>query len=186
MRMPRLLVLACVLALGACGNPADRLPPLEESGPGEYRLGTGDTVRVITFDDPRLTGEFRVNDAGRLSLPLVGSIPASGQTPREVEASISEAMRRASLFRNPSIAVEVITYRPIFVLGQVERPGQFAYQPGMTVLTAVPIAGGFTYRAFQEEVSVTRTTHEVATESRAGRAAFLKPGDVVTVFERRF
>jgi polysaccharide export outer membrane protein len=185
--MPRLLVLACVLALSACGNPADRLPPLEEGAPGEYRLGTGDTVRVITFDDPRLTGEFRVNDAGRISLPLVGSIPAAGHTPREVEVATAEAMRRASLFRNPSIAVEVITYRPIFVLGQVERPGQFAYQPGMTVLTAVAIAGGFTYRAFQDEVSVTRPTADnIATESRAGRAAFLKPGDVVTVFERRF
>ncbi len=184
--MPRLLVLACVLALGACGNPAEKLPPLEGGAPAEYLLGTGDTVRVITFDDPRLTGEFRVNDAGRISLPLVGSIPAAGRSPRDVEAGIAEAMRRANLFRNPSIAVEVVTYRPIFVLGQVERPGQFAYQPGMTVLTSVAIAGGFTYRAFQDEVSVTRTTDGVATESRAGRAAFLKPGDVVTVFERRF
>lgn len=177
---------AAVLSLSGCGNPASDLPPLEQGQQTEYRLGTGDTVRVITFDDARLSGEFRVNDAGRLSLPLVGAIPAAGHSPRAVESAIAEAMRRANLFRNPSVAVEVITYRPIFVLGQVERPGQFPYQPGMTVLTAIAVAGGFTYRAYEDEVSVTRTTDGVATESRAARAALLQPGDVITVFERRF
>ena len=99
---------------------------------------------------------------------------------------VADAMRRANLFRNPSVAVEVMTYRPIFILGQVERPGQFAYQPNMTVLTAVAVAGGFTYRAYQDEVSITRTTDGTATEGRASRATFLQPGDVVTVFERHF
>lgn len=186
MRLFTLLGFACLLALGACGNPADSLPPLAEAPANGYRLGTGDTVRVITFDEPRLSGEFRVSDAGSISMPLLGLVPAAGRTPRELEAAIVEGMRNASLFRNPSVAVEVSAYRPVFVLGQVERPGQFAFQPGMTVLTAVAIAGGFTYRAFQDEVSVTRTTDGVATEARAGRAAFLQPGDVVTVFERRF
>lgn len=186
MRLLPLLALTCLLALGSCGNPADNLPPLAEGPATEYRLGAGDSVRVITFDEPRLSGEFRVSDAGSISMPLVGLVPAAGRTPRELEAGIVEAMRSASLFRNPSVAVEVSAYRPVFVLGQVERPGQFAFQPGMTVLTAVAIAGGFTYRAFQDEVSVTRTTNGAATEARAARAAFLQPGDVVTVFERRF
>jgi len=185
-RMTIGVLFAAVLTLAGCGNPADDLPPLEEGKPAEYRLGTGDNVRIITFDDPRLTGEFRVNDAGRISLPLVGSIPAAGHSPREVETMVADAMRRANLFRNPSVAVEVMTYRPIFILGQVERPGQFAYQPNMTVLTAVAVAGGFTYRAYQDEVSITRTTDGTATEGRASRATFLQPGDVVTVFERHF
>lgn len=95
-------------------------------------------------------------------------------------------MRRKGLFRDPSVAVEVQTYRPIFVLGMVERGGQYPYQPGMTVLSAVAVAGGFNYRAVQDYVSITRIGADgEAEEYRAPRAALVRPGDVITVFERR-
>ena len=88
--------------------------------------------------------------------------------------------------RNPSVAVEVIAYRPIYVLGEVNKPGQYAYQPGMTVVTAVAVAGGFTYRAVEGYAAVVRTVEGKAIEGRASRQAFVQPGDVITVFERRF
>jgi polysaccharide export outer membrane protein len=181
------LTLLPVLALAACANPGGELPPLPESAAGgAYRLGPEDQVRVTVFNDPRLTGEFRVTDAGTINLPLIGSVQAGGRTTTEVERSIERVMRERNLFRDPSAAVQVITYRPVFVLGQVERGGQFPYQPGMTALSAVALAGGFNYRALRDYVSITRTTDGRAQEFRATRQALLQPGDVVTVFERRF
>ncbi len=179
---------AALLPLGACTAPGADLPPLPETERGgAYRLGPNDEVRVTVFNDPRLTGEFRVTDAGNLALPLVGTVPARGRTTREVERGIETEMRRKGLFRDPSVAVEVRNYRPIFVLGMVERGGQYPYQPDMTVLSAVAVAGGFNYRALQDYVSITRVGPDgQAHEFRAPRDALLKPGDVVTVFERRF
>src|SRR4028118_1715054 len=135
MRMPRLLgTLLLTTALAACVSPGANLPPLPESTQSAYRLGPEDQVRVTVFNDPRLTGEFRISDAGTLALPLVGTIQAAGRTTTEVERAVEQEMRQKNLFRDPSAAVQVVTYRPVFVLGQVERGGQFAYQPGMTAL----------------------------------------------------
>jgi polysaccharide biosynthesis/export protein len=163
------------------------LPPLPDATASAYRLGPDDQVRVTVFNDPRLTGDFRVSDAGNIALPLVGAVQAAGRTTGEVERAIEQEMKSKSLFRDPSVAVQVTGYRPIFVLGMAERPGQFPYQPGMTVLTAVAVAGGFNYRAIRDYVSLTRIGPEGRpVEYRAGRESLVQPGDVLTIFERRF
>jgi len=173
--------------LGACATPGSDLPPLPEGERSAYRLGPDDEVRITVFNDPRLTGEFRVTDAGQLALPLVGSVQAAGRTTTEVERDIEQVMTARNLFRDPSVAVQVLEYRPVFVLGQVERGGRFPYQPGMTALSAVAVAGGFNYRALQDHVAVTRVGEDGRPrEFRATRQTLLQPGDVVTVFERRF
>ncbi len=183
----RLALFTPLLLLGACATPGADLPPLPDATASAYRLGPDDEVRVTVFNDPRLTGEFKVSDVGTLALPLIGNIRAAGRTTSEVEDAIEREMSSKQLFRDPSVAVQVVNYRPVFVLGQVERGGQFPYQPGMTALTAVAVAGGFNYRALQDYVSVTRITEDGrAREFRATRQAVLQPGDVVTVFERRF
>jgi polysaccharide export outer membrane protein len=183
----RLFLLLPLAALAACTTPGANLPPLPEAERAAYRLGPDDEVRVTVFNDPRLTGEFRVTDTGMLALPLVGSVRATGRTTTEVERSIERVMTERNLFRDPSVAVQVMEYRPVFVLGQVERGGRFPYQPGMTALSAVAVAGGFNYRALQDHVAVTRLGEDGrAREFRADRQALLMPGDVVTVFERRF
>jgi polysaccharide export outer membrane protein len=181
------MLAAPLLLVAACTTPGSDLPPLPDATRSAYRLGPEDQVRVTVFNDPRLTGEFRISDAGTLALPLVGTIPAAGRTTPELERSIESEMRQKNLFRDPSVAVEVTQYRPIFVLGQVERGGQFPYQPGMTALTAVAVAGGFNYRALRDHVSITRIDETGRPqEFRASRQALVMPGDVVTVFERRF
>jgi polysaccharide export outer membrane protein len=189
MRISRRLgmMLLTASALAACASPGGSLPPLPQTAQSAYRLGPEDQVRVTVFNDPRLTGEFRVSDAGTIALPLVGTIRAAGRTTPEVERAIEQEMRQKNLFRDPSASVQVISYRPVFVLGQVERGGQFPYQPGMTALTGVAVAGGFNYRAVRDYVSITRINEEGRpVEYRASREALLQPGDVVTVFERRF
>lgn len=184
----RLLCLLLLTApVAACSAPGSRLPRLPDATQTAYRLGPEDRVRVTVFNDPRLTGEFRVTDSGTVALPLVGSLQAAGKTPAELERAVEAEMRRKGLFRDPSVAVEVLTYRPIFVLGLVDRGGQFPYQPGMTVLQAVALAGGFNYRAIQDYVSITRIGEDGrAREYRAGREALVQPGDTINVFERRF
>lgn len=177
--------LAAVLFLSGCA-PGAGLPPLPAPASAGYRLGPGDSVRLITVGDEALTGEFRVSDGGTIALPMLGPVRAAGLSPSELSRSIAGALAKAGLEHDPSVAAEVLTYRPIFVLGEVNKPGQFAYQPGMTVLAAVALAGGFTYRAVEDRVAVVRDRDGATVEGRAGRDTPLEPGDVVSVFERRF
>ena len=184
----RLATLAvAAFALAACAGPGAGLAPLPAAGDtGEYRLGPGDQVRIITFSDEQLTGEFRVSDSGNIAMPLLGPVRAAGLTPGQLETKVAQQLRQKNLYKDPSVAVEVVNYRPVFVLGEVNRPGQFPYQPGMTVVTAVAVAGGFTYRAVEDRASIVRTTDGKAVEGLAQRQSFVRPGDVITIFQRSF
>jgi polysaccharide export outer membrane protein len=173
------------LVIAAC-DPGRSLQPLPDYQAGAYRLGAGDVLRVLTFGEEQLTGEFRVSDQGSIGLPLVGSVLASGKTAQQLEKDISAALVKGDFLKNPHVTVEVIAYRPIFVLGEVAKPGQFPYQPGMTFLTAVAVAGGFTYRAVQDYGEVVRVTKGAAESGRVTANTFLAPGDVVRVLERYF
>jgi polysaccharide export outer membrane protein len=127
-----------------------------------------------------------VSDSGMIALPLVGGVRAEGLSPDALAVNVGKALVHANLLHSPSVSAEIIAYRPIFVLGEVTKPGQYPYQPGMTVVTAAAVAGGFTYRAVQDYASVVRTQNGVAIEGKASRQTFIQPGDVITVFERRF
>jgi polysaccharide export outer membrane protein len=177
-------LLSCLL-FSACA-PGRGLPDLPDTAPTSYRLGPGDVVRLITFGEESLTGEFRVSDSGSVALPLVGSVSALGLSPDALAARVGAALVKANILRAPSVSAEIIAYRPIFVLGEVSKPGQYPYQPGMTVVTAAAVAGGFTYRAFDRYASVVRTRDGHAIEGKATRQSFVQPGDVITIFERKF
>ena len=181
--MPRLFVIAILLA--GC-TPGGDLPQLPAPSGREYRLGPGDTVRIITYGEDPLTGEFRVGDQGAVALPLAGIIKAAGRTPHELGSAIVEALKKGDILLKPSVSVEVATYRPIYVLGEVNKPGQYPYQPGMTIVSAAAVAGGFTYRAVEDYASVVRVMDGESVEGQASRQALVQPGDVITVFERRF
>lgn len=173
------------LVVAGC-NPGRDLPPLQPYAGGNYRLGVGDQVRIIVFGEDQLTGEFRVDDQGRIEIPLLGSVVAGGSTPSELGRSIGVQLKQRKFLRDPSVSVEIAAYRPFFVLGEVAKPGQYAYQPGMTVLTAIAVAGGYTYRAVTDYASIVRTRGESATTGKVSPASFVAPGDVITVFERLF
>jgi polysaccharide export outer membrane protein len=166
-------------------SPGSTLPPLENYNGASYKLGVGDQIRVITFGVEQLSAPFRVNDAGDIELPLIGSFHAAGLSTRELRLELAAALEAQKILSAPSVSIEVVEYRPIFVLGEVNRPGQYAYQPGMKMLTAVAVAGGFTYRAVQVRVQVLRHG-PVPITGRADVDAFVAPGDVVTVLERYF
>ena len=182
----RTAMLGSVGLLVAACSPGRDLTPIPAYQVGAYRLGVGDLLRVLTFGEDQLTGEFRVNDQGSIGLPLVGSVTATGRTSAQLESDIGRALSKGDFLKNPHVTVEVIAYRPIFVLGEVAKPGQYAYQPGMTFLTAVAVAGGFTYRGVQDYGEVVRTTKGAAVTGKVETDTFLAPGDVVRVLERYF
>jgi polysaccharide biosynthesis/export protein len=177
--------IALLMLLSACAPGADQ-PLLPQYVSNGYRLGGGDQVRIITFGEEQLTGEFTVDDRGNIALPLVGTIPAAGYTPEELGQRISVGLKRGNFLRQPSVSVQVVAYRPIFVLGEVNKPGMYPYQPGMTMLTAVAVAGGFTYRAIEDYATDVRTVNGRATQGKITPESFLAPGDVVKIYERRF
>ena len=188
MSFPRCSLAVClplVISLSGCA-PGGDLKPVAAYGVSGYRLGGGDQIRVITYGEDQLTGNFRVDDRGNIALPLIGNVRAVGKTPEQVGSNISDELRHRNLLQNPSVAVEVVSYRPVFILGEVAKPGQYPFQPGMTMLTAVAIAGGFTYRGVQDYAAVVRTTDDKAVAGKLTPLSFVAPGDVIKVFERHF
>ena len=177
--------LAVLLALAGCSR-VKNLPPLPEPADAAYRLGVSDQVRLLTYGEESLSEIFRVNDAGNIALPLLGPVRAQGLTTDELGRAIVAELGRRSLIRDASVSVEVVEYRPVFVLGEVNRPGQYPYQPGMTVLSVAAVAGGFTYRAVQDQAAVVRLVNGKPVEGRADPLTVLRPGDVVTIYERLF
>lgn len=143
-------------------------------------------MRIITFGEEQLTGQFRVGDNGDIAVPLLGLVPAAGRTTGELQDEIAAGLAGRKLIVDPSVSVEVTTFRPVFVLGEVSKPGEYPYQPGMTVLTAVAVAGGFTYSAVQRRAVILRQIDGHATEGVVGRGAVIHPGDVITIEERYF
>jgi polysaccharide export outer membrane protein len=179
---------ACVLfgLLAGCAGPDSTLPRIGDADTTVYHLGPGDQIRVLTFGDQELSGQFRLDAAGDITMPLLGTIHAAGMTEHDLEAAVGAQLKQLDLFKKPSVSVEILNYRPIFVLGEVARPGQYPYQPGMTMLTAVAVAGGFTYRAVVDKFSVVRAVDGHKIEGLAKRQTSVEPGDVVSIYERTF
>lgn len=150
----------------------------------DYHLGTGDRVRVQVFGEDDLSGEFKVGDTGKIAMPLIGEVSAAGLTASQLEAAVIEMLRPDYLI-SPSVAVEVMNYRPFFIMGEVRSPGSYPYVNGISVLEAVALAGGFTYRARQNEVYITRGSSDDS-EALFPVDSQVLPGDVIRVRERFF
>lgn len=148
----------------------------------EYRLSSGDRLRVVVFGEESLSGEFEVDGLGTVALPLIGSVDAGGRTVREFERVVGDAFRGGYLV-NPRISVEVLNYRPFYIVGEVNNPGSYSFRAGMTLLNAVAMAGGFTYRADEDDVEITRGDGAPAA---ATIDTPIMPGDIVRVGERLF
>lgn len=166
-------------AASAAGSPAATLIATPA-----YTLGSGDKLRVVVFRHEDLSGEFSLDGTGNFAMPLVGEIKALGLTSRELEERIVARLKDGFLV-DPQVSVEVTNYRPFYILGEVTRPGQYEYVNGMTVLQAVTIAGGFTYRAKQDAVLLKRGGGNAQGVLVGGVQAIL-PGDVLEVQERFF
>ena len=139
---------------------------------GPYTLDSGDKLRIVVFGQDALSNNYTVDAAGQVTLPLVGAVEARGLTTAQLGSAIAGRLK-SGYVRDPSVAVEIETYRPFFVLGEVTYPGPYPYVPNMTVENAIAIAGGFTPRASRDKVTITRKVQGAPARIRA--AAALSP-----------
>lgn len=151
----------------------------------DYVLGAGDRVSVTVFRHEDLSGEFEVDHSGAVGLPLIGQIQAAGRTAPQVEAAII-AKLKPDYLKNPRVSVQVLSYRPFYIIGEVRAPGSYPYVSGLTVLQAVALAGGFTYRAREDKLSIQRAGDPTGAKRPVQGADAVLPGDVIEVRERYF
>jgi polysaccharide export outer membrane protein len=165
--------------------PAAVLPGPAPGGDEPYTLDSGDRLRIVVFGQDGLSNTYIVDASGKITMPLIGAVSARGCTTGQLARAIAERLRNGFV-REPHVAIEVESYRPFFILGEVLAPGQYPYVPNMTVETAVAIAGGFTPRAYRYDFVVSRSSMGVTARQKVPLIAPVRPGDTVTVSERWF
>jgi polysaccharide export outer membrane protein len=193
MRVLLATILALVLAACAGGAPygdpfsspnaepiADATVPVEE-----YRLGSGDKLRIIVFNEADLSGEFLVDGSGMVSMPLIGEVAAMGLTVREFQRSVETSLKDGYL-NDPKVSAEVLNFRPYYILGEVNRPGTYPFSDNLTVLNAVATAEGFTYRANQRVVFIRRANDTQERQVPLTSTTRVSPGDTIRIAERIF
>lgn len=178
------------LFIAACAGQGPRTPSsgaatIIEAPVSEYLLGPGDKLRVIVYGEQDLSGEFDVDGTGAVSLPLIGEVGAQGKSLRELELTVANRLKDGYL-ADPRVNIEVLNYRPYYIIGEVEEPGELPYTAGMTVLNAVAVAGGYTYRADTTRVFVARPNQVGEIEYPADQSLNVQPGDIIRVPERFF
>lgn len=150
-----------------------------------YELGAGDEIRVIVFGEDDLSGEFEVDGTGRISMPLIGSVEIGGLVIGDAETRIVGMLADGYLV-TPRVNIEVLNYRPFYIIGEVKSPGSYPYVSGMTVLEAVAYGSGFTPRANKKKIEITRRQGGETIKFTVDTDAVVLPGDTVRVTERFF
>ena len=187
-----LFLSALTLLLAACGSTGGQTAGAGEATPdaltqvaSAYQLGSSDRRRVTVFGHPDLSGEFEVDGTGSISLPLIGQKKAVGLSTAQLETSITETLA-AGYILDPRVSVEVINYRPFYILGEVGTPGEYPYTNGLTVQNAVAAAGGFTYRANKRVVYIKSIDSDREIPYDLTPGTVVKPGDTLRIGERIF
>jgi protein involved in polysaccharide export with SLBB domain len=153
--------------------------------PSGYAFRANDRIRVKVFNEPEITGEYQIDASGFVSVPLAGRVRAAGNTAAQLERALM-AKLTDGIINNPKVSVEIVTYSPFYIHGEVKRAGEFPYRPGVTVMDAVAAAGGLTYRADEAKVYVRRAGSPVEEIYPMHAPVPIYPGDNVRVPERFF
>ncbi|TIX52101.1 polysaccharide export protein [Alteraurantiacibacter aquimixticola] len=180
-----------VMALAALAGCTSYSVPVMEaseisSEPAPLLLGAGDKLRIRVFGEERLTGEYSVSADGNVVFPLIGSVQAQDRTVDQLQVAMRDALA-SGYIEDPRLAIEVIDFRPFYILGEVNRPGEYPYVAGLTLQQAIATAGGYTYRAKRDRVRITRSAEDAERELRLdGTSVAVQPGDTIMIPERFF
>lgn len=187
-------VVLTALLISACAS-ADRGLPLQtaedinrvrsESINADYLLAPNDEVSLAVYGEPELSKTYKVGPAGTIELPLIGSVKAAGLTIHALAAAVQSQLGSRFL-RNPSVAGSIVTYRPFYILGEVNKPGQYPYSVGMTLEGAVAMAEGYTYRAQMKYVFIQSEGQNQEVRVEISPELIVRPGDRIRVAERFF
>lgn len=151
---------------------------------GPYLLDTGDRLRIFVYGQPNLSRIYIVDHGGMVGVPLIGTVQARGRTVRQLEGAIRAGLG-GRFVKDPQVTVDVQQNRPFFILGEVRSAGQYPYVSGMTVQTAVAVAGGFGERADDRQFEITRRVGGGVVEKMIVPEDFVvQPGDTINVLER--
>ena len=190
-----LVIISAIFILTGCATSTASAPTpaapsatatvTEPSLAPAYVLGAGDQLRIIVFGEENLSGEFFVDGAGMVSLPLVGEVAASGKTVAQFRTELETRLSDGYL-NDPRVSAEVLNYRPFYILGEVEESGEYPYTDGLTVMNAVARAGGFTYRANTRVVFIKRADTDAEIEVPLSATVRVMPGDTIRIAERFF
>lgn len=181
---------ACSLYSAAVAAPATAIPSEASASKRtvadkDYVLGAGDQIRMIVFNSTPLSGEFIISDSGTLSLPLIGEVRAKGRTIHEVQKEITTKFGDGYL-RDPHVSLEVITYRPFYILGEVQKPGEYPYSSKLTIMQAIAKASGFTYSANRGSVFIKGADEPEEKKLKLTPYIFVNPGDTIRIGQRHF
>lgn len=182
-------ILVVSLQLGGCLT--DYGPVVVDSAPiapnsVASRLQSGDQLKILVFGEDSLSGIYEISPAGTISMPLIGAVTAAGRTVAEVQRAITNAYANGKFLQEPKITVSVVSYRPIYVFGEVLTPGRYAFTSGLDVLGAVTTAGGFTYRASRTSILIRHAGQDVWREYSLAAPVSIEPGDIIRVPERYY
>jgi polysaccharide export outer membrane protein len=180
----------CAAAVTACQSapppPPQQAANTQTGSADSYRLGTGDEIRVTVFDEPSYSGSFTVDGLGMINMNLVNQVEIRNHTPKEAEAIVEAKYRDAKILRNPRVTVDLVKGRPYYILGEINKAGEYPFTSGLTVMNAIAAAGDFTYRADKRKVMVTSASDSVEREVVLTPATPVHPGDRIRVKERLF
>ncbi|BCW89858.1 hypothetical protein sos41_30260 [Alphaproteobacteria bacterium SO-S41] len=191
----RVVPLLLAAALAACtspitnvaaGNPASRAIGPSGGAEAATEIAVGDRLRIAVFGDDKMSGEYNVGESGAITVPLAGPVSVAGRTPEDAAKAIASVLVTAGLFRDPKITVEILTLRPFYILGEVNRPGEYPYRPGLSLFAAVATAGGYTYRADSGSVFIRKATEKTERKFDINSDIAIMPGDVIRIPERYF
>ncbi len=179
-----------LLSLMVCGCGTNKVSEQEQqayvtAATAAPRLQAGEKIRVTVFGEDKLSGEYDIDPSGLVSLPLAGTVKAAGLTQAELEAQLATKFRSEYL-KNPKVTVAIAAYRPFYIMGEVERPGEYAYKSGLNVLSAAAMAGGTTYRASRTSVLIQRAGETTMREYPLATTVPILPGDLIRIPERYF
>jgi len=184
---PTLLIL-CLLTAGCSGNgarPATEAErqALEKAAASPPQLEAGEKIHVDVYGEPSLSGDYQIDPSGFVSLPLAGTVKAAGLTQQQFEQDLANKFSSGYL-KNPKITVSISEFRPFYIVGEVAKPGAYAYTGGLTVLRAIAIAGGTTYRADESEVLIQHSGENSMREYDLSSPIPILPGDIIQIPRR--
>ena len=180
----------CAAAVAACQSAP--LPTPQQVANAQapsldgYRLGTGDEIKVTVFDEPQLSGPFTVDGLGAITMNLAGQIEVKNLTLPEAQAAIEAKYRDGKILKNPRVTAEMVKGRPYYILGEVNKVGEYPFTSGLNVMNAITAAGGFTYRANQRIVMITSAADGIEREVQLTPTTPVHPGDRIRIKERLF
>ncbi|WP_409439075.1 polysaccharide biosynthesis/export family protein [Psychromonas sp. GE-S-Ul-11] len=148
-----------------------------------YRLDAGDEIKILVYDEPDLTIETVINDDGNINFPFIGLVSVTGKTLPEVQKVIHDGLLGDYLL-NPSVQVDIITYRSFYIHGEVNQPGGYPYQPGLNIDQAIALAGGLTARASVSKIYLKKS--QTQGEQKVELTYAVSPGDIITIKQSFF